>query len=106
AAAPGARQAALASFVPMGFLGNRQVGVSTRGLLADDERPEQDTSLTLVSPEFWQVMGIPVVEGRAFRPEDDRGAPAVAVVSQALAKDLWGTAPAVGQRFAVQGRGM
>ena len=105
-ALPGADRVALTSRVPMGFLGSQQIGVSTRGTLEPDERPERTADLSIVSPSYWQVMEIPILQGRSFRREDDAGAPAVAVVSRSLAESLWGAAPAVGQHLALQGRGL
>ncbi|HLY18475.1 MAG TPA: ABC transporter permease, partial [Bryobacteraceae bacterium] len=50
-----------------------------------------------VSPEYFPVLGIPILRGRAFtRDEAAAGAP-VAIVSQATAQKLWPGRDAVGQ---------
>jgi len=42
-----------------------------------------------VGEEYFRVMGIPVLRGRAFDPHDDVDAPRVAVINEALASRLW-----------------
>ena len=48
---------------------------------------------------FLQTMKIPLLRGRALTPADSAQAPKVAIVNVALAKQLFGTADAVGRRF-------
>jgi hypothetical protein len=52
-----------------------------------------------VSSNYFEALGIPIVHGRAFRPQDDETAPAVAVVSEAMARRYWGTSNVVGRRY-------
>ena len=47
--------------------------------------------LQFVSPGFFAALDIPMRAGREFAPGDRAGAPAVAVVSETLARRLWGT---------------
>lgn len=46
-------------------------------------------SYRIVSPDYFEVLGIPLVRGRVFSDRDVNGAPAVAVVNQAMARRLW-----------------
>lgn len=39
-----------------------------------------------VDSQYFDVLAIPVIQGRGFRPTDDRGAPTVAVISESLAR--------------------
>jgi predicted permease len=64
----------------------------------------------IVSPGYWRVMGVPILEGREF---DDRDRfefteleklPTVAVVNRAFARRFFGTETAVGRRFGVGDR--
>jgi predicted permease len=50
-----------------------------------------------VSPSLFDVMGIPIVRGRAFNPHDNANAPAVVVVSERLAATLWPGQDALGK---------
>ncbi len=57
----------------------------------------------LADPQYFQTMGIPVREGRAFISSDRQGAPMVAVVNEALARRWWPTQSAVGHSIKVGG---
>jgi putative ABC transport system permease protein len=52
----------------------------------------------MVAPKYFSVLRIPIVSGRAFEVRDNRSAPGVAIVSQALAKSVWGGESPVGTR--------
>ncbi|MCH9648200.1 MAG: ABC transporter permease [Deltaproteobacteria bacterium] len=97
---------ALTSRVPLGFLGSQQIGISSHGDLLPGERPERQVELSIVSPNYWQVMDIPLLRGRGLRETDVPAAPRVAVVSQTMAQELWGPSPAIGRRLGVEGRGL
>jgi predicted permease len=56
------------------------------------------TFANAVSPRYFEVMGIPVLEGRSFAQTDDERAARVAVVNQAFARQLFGQADAIGRR--------
>jgi len=51
---------------------------------SDAARPGAD--YRIVSPSYFDVMGIPLLQGRVLSDRDDKGAPAVAVINQALAR--------------------
>jgi putative ABC transport system permease protein len=51
-----------------------------------------------VTPNFFDVLGIRIVEGRAFRASDDAQSEPVIILSERIAKTLWGTTRAVGKR--------
>jgi putative ABC transport system permease protein len=70
---------------------------------ADAER-EIGAILRTVSPGYLRATGIRLLEGRGFEPSDERSAPAVALVNQALARQAWPTGSAVGRRL-LAGRG-
>jgi putative ABC transport system permease protein len=49
-----------------------------------------------VSPDYFETMGIPVLQGRAFAPDDG---PDVIVVNDRLASAFWGEQSPIGRRF-------
>jgi putative ABC transport system permease protein len=53
----------------------------------------------VIGGEYFTAMGIPVLEGRALGPEDDRSAPRAVVVDEALAKEQWPGQSAIGKRL-------
>jgi predicted permease len=52
-----------------------------------------------VSPSFFDVLGIPIVSGRAFTAFDDTRAPLVTVVNESFARQFFAGRNPVGQRF-------
>jgi putative ABC transport system permease protein len=55
--------------------------------------------MTVVSPGYFETMGIPLLQGRDFRDQDDRSAPLVVIVSEAAARRFWSGENAVGKRL-------
>jgi len=56
-----------------------------------------------VSPDYFSELGIPLLHGRSFRPEDDGDARPVAIVNEAMARRYWGTSDVVGRRYGHDG---
>ena len=56
-------------------------------------------SLTYVSADHFDVLGIPVVEGRAFGPEDTLESAPVAIIDRETARRHWPQGGALGQRM-------
>ena len=54
-------------------------------------------NMQIASPDYFRVMQIRVLRGRAFNETDRGGAPPVAVVSEAMARVLWPNRDALGQ---------
>ena len=52
-----------------------------------------------ISPDYFRAMGIPLVRGRAFTPEDREGRPRVVIVSEAMAGRYWPGEDPIGQRL-------
>ena len=52
-----------------------------------------------ITPDYFSVLRIPLLTGRAFTAADDGSAPRVAIVTDALARDRWPNQSAVGRRF-------
>jgi predicted permease len=50
-----------------------------------------------VSPEYFDVMGIPLLRGRGFTPADQRGSARVMVVDATMARTFWPDGDALGQ---------
>ncbi len=57
-----------------------------------------------VGADYFKVMGMPIVAGRTFSPRDTEQSQPVAVVNQTLARQLYGTEPALGKHFSLAGR--
>jgi len=101
---PGVRAAALGHYLPLGD------SWSSRGpVLREGEappRPNQGLVVDagVISPNYFETMGTPLVLGRGFTDRDRDGAPAVMIINQALARRLFGSEQqALGQRLRVNG---
>jgi putative ABC transport system permease protein len=61
------------------------------------ETPSADVEIT--SPNYFQVLHIALLSGRAFTDGDAASAPGVAVISESMAKRYWPEGAALGRRF-------
>ncbi len=57
-----------------------------------------------VRPAFFTTMGLRLVRGRDFDARDTAGAPLVAIVNDALARDAWPGRDPIGQTIRIEGR--
>jgi predicted permease len=86
-AIPGVRGASVAKWIPFEFQGSEAV-------FSEDQAASRRTETlsvfsNTVGEDYFRVMGIPVLNGRAFDKHDDDTAPRVAVINEALASRLW-----------------
>ena len=72
-------------------------GLTGRSALADGANGKSAVRYQLVSPEFFDVLGVDLVRGRGFTDAERSAAAAVAIVSESVARQLWPGADAVGQ---------
>lgn len=98
---PGVQSVALVDTVPMRS-GNNQIGYWTSA----DVPPENQQPLALassVTPEYLNVMGISLRNGRFFDEEDRKGHDLVVVIDEVLAKQAFGTQDPVGKYLWIPG---
>jgi putative ABC transport system permease protein len=94
---PGLSEAALTSSLPF-TIGNPSYVVLMNG--QEDVRPGMPAaSFRSVSPDYFRVMGIPLLKGREFSSADLERAPMVTVINEAMARRLWPNADPIGQRI-------
>ena len=120
-ALPSVTDVAATSLVPQGN-GGTGIGVAVEGRPAAAPGDELSASYRVVTPGYFKTLGIPIVAGRGFSPQDARlavplirwfpqqplptgfdrpQAPPVAVISQTLARQLWPGIDPIGRRFTV-----
>jgi predicted permease len=58
-----------------------------------------DSDWRAVSPDYFRTLGIRLIEGREFASGDRTHAPEAAILSQSVARTLWPSHSAIGQRF-------
>jgi putative ABC transport system permease protein len=96
--APGVVSAALG--MPLPLVGN-EMSVSfniEERPAGPSERPS--SNMAIVSPGYFRTIGTPIVEGRAFTPDDDENHLRVVVVNKAFADKFFPGVSAVGKRIA------
>ena len=97
-ALPGIESATIVSIVPLGAsMSTQQLLLEGQELAPGENPPTVD--FNTVSPGYFATMDIPIVRGRDFSPLDTENAPAVAIVSEAMAQRFWGSSDVIGQRF-------
>jgi predicted permease len=116
-ATPNVRSASTAEIIPLGGM-RWNGGLAIQGYdWKPDEKPYLD--FNAVGPRFFETMGIPILLGRDFRPEDNPAVvedkerkdedplppPApVAIVNESFARKFWPAEGAVGKRFSLGDR--
>jgi putative ABC transport system permease protein len=66
--------------------------------------PEQSVGgmeIRVVTPSYFETMGIPLRRGRPFTADDDTGGPPVIMVSERLARAWWGTENPLGDHVVI-----
>jgi putative ABC transport system permease protein len=97
---PGVVSAAVATNLPLTETGN-SVGVSIEGRAdpAPDRVPIVITRI--ISPRYFETMGIPLLKGRGFSDEDKAESPSVIVVSETTARTFWPDEDALGKQIKI-----
>jgi putative ABC transport system permease protein len=94
---PGVEAAGATSRLPL------LAGNSTRGLMIPGRPANVPASADYrsVSPDYFRVMGVPLLRGRAFDETDGADRPFVAVISASAAQRFWPNGNPIGQRFSI-----
>jgi len=100
-ALPGVSAATVASQFPPNVFMDRQFTVDGQSYTEGGTLPQ--AYLTLVSPGYFEAMGIPLLAGRTLTEADRMGSPEVAILNQAAARRFFGAGDPLGQRFRLGG---
>lgn len=79
-------------------------GMKTTVAAAGQIAPRSDfmnTSLNFVSPEYFDTMGIPILEGRNFRADEPQTKPETVIVNRAFARRFFPATEPIGQKFGI-----
>ncbi len=97
---PGVRAASADAFLPFaGIIAGTGVDVEGRPPLPMAEKPAID--ITLVEPQFFETMGIPLLQGRTFSEREGVELSHKVLISQAMAKQLWPNENPIGKHVTI-----
>ena len=101
-ALPGVRNASLADWVPLGF------GSSSEDFIPDGyvagPREAVEAGIAHVGPKYFATMGIPILRGRDFAPQDSADSQPVVIINEALAQRYWSHGDPIGKRMKIEGK--
>jgi len=98
--APGVEAATLAHYVPLDFVVARgEIYIDGREVTAGP--PRVGVGWSIVDHAYFDVMGIPLVQGRGFTPADEAAAEPVAIVNETMAKRYWPNQQIVGRTLRI-----
>jgi putative ABC transport system permease protein len=76
-------------------------GLRIEGALPERSAITESVIEQYISPDYFRMLGIPLLRGREFQEQDDRASRKVIVVNEAMARKFWGTLDVVGKRLSV-----
>jgi len=97
-ALPGVESAGVVDDIPLDNGGSHQpVAIEGRPTVPMSEQPEVD--VRLISTGYMSSLHIPILRGRDFSDTDLAGRPAVILISESMARQLWPGEDALGKRL-------
>ncbi|MEX2472123.1 MAG: ABC transporter permease [Gemmatimonadota bacterium] len=95
---PGVRQAALGTILPGGW-GGGQTPIAMEGVTYTETRDYPFARSGVITPGYFDVAGVSLVEGRDFTPLDDASSDRVAIVNQSFARTYFPGESPLGRRL-------
>ena len=99
---PGVVSVGQAFTVPLGIIsGYDNVYIEGHAVPPGEQPPS--VQYNMVSTGYFETLRIPLHQGRTFTESDNDKTPAVAIISEAMAKKFWPNQEALGKRFSTKG---
>jgi putative ABC transport system permease protein len=95
---PSVASVAMSNVIPAAGLGSRR-GVEIEGRPVVEGRGRPPALVVTVSPNYFDVMELPLVAGRAFSSGDEAESMKVAIVTRELADQFWPQESPIGRRI-------
>ncbi len=99
---PGVTEAAATGFLPLEA--GWRVDFTLPGRAGESERDQPKAQYHPITPNYFRLMGIPLLEGRDFDSRDTPDKPGVAIVNRAAAEKYWPQESPVGETIEGQAR--
>jgi predicted permease len=100
-ALPGVRDVAFGQHIPLG-VSSSSTDIAIPGYEPGPNQQTLSIGSSIVSDRYFDVLGIPIVRGRAFTTRDTPTAPPVAIVNEPMAAKYWPNRDAVGATITIQ----
>jgi predicted permease len=98
AALPGVESVGMSFSVPTGYILDG-TPVGKEGTVTGTDEPRSDVTCNTVTPEFFDVLRLPIVKGRGFTAHDTETSARVVIVNETLARQLWPGEEPIGKRL-------
>jgi predicted permease len=95
---PGVAAAGAASRVPFGYGSSSSVIIAEGYVMAPGESVVSPNQV-IVSPGYFEALGVRLVRGRFFTESDIAGAPRTVIIDERLARKFWPNADPIGRRM-------
>ncbi len=100
---PGVESAALSTHLPPEW-GSRQARIHLEGEAKPTRSdPARMPRWAMVTPDYFEAMGIRLLSGRTFAARDDSTSPSALVISESMARSYWPGQSALGKRIGYAG---
>ena len=101
-ALPGVRDVTPVFAVPfIGEGGGVDGRVSTPGQSDEEQAQNPVVNMDVAAPNYFAMLGIPVLRGRAISDKDDKGSDPVVVISSSVARHFWPGADPIGKQLSM-----
>jgi putative ABC transport system permease protein len=97
---PGVKTVSLAATVPLGSA-DMATSVVIEGHEPKPDAPPLIVGQDVVSPDFFETLGISVLRGRGFQDADWNKGPEVVIINETMARRFWPGQEAIGKRLRV-----
>jgi putative ABC transport system permease protein len=99
---PGVHSAGITTALPL------STAEAAMSFTVDGQPPPADGSMPIashriVSPDYFQVLSIPLLKGRVFTDHDVKDVQSVVVINQSMARTVFGNQDAIGKRLFIGG---
>jgi len=99
---PGVQSVAAVNYIPLGG-SNSSDDFLIEGVPEPAAGQEFDGRYRVCTPDYFQTMGITMLKGRPFTPQDNVDSTPVAIVNEKMAAKHWPNGDAIGKRFRFYG---
>jgi len=94
---PGVQATGITHSMPL--VGDYVLGFNIEGRPAIDPADLPSTNYYAVTPGYFRAMGIRLIRGRIFTPQDDAKAPRVAIINETMARQFFPNEDPIGKRI-------